>query len=222
MEELRARQRKEEEERQARMREEHRRKESEREERTRKHDEERRKMLEQLKKQKKDGGHDIPIHLVQRDYTSADNTQTSITDIPVTESHTPSAFSKPSALIAPTTPSGLVTTGHKKEQGLQCGKGTPDRSRPSETKGRPSALKEEILRMKRESRMAEAGGKKSLADFSEGDVLITKANVEQCVATLANSLLEKHSGKSKQESQLQEDMVHMVNELKNVRLITDQ
>jgi len=196
-------------------------KEKERQERNHKRDEERRKMKEEIEKLKKQNKNkatnaDVPVCLVQHVYNNSSS------------SSSPAVNTEPSSLETSAT-----SSSHEKHSpdNLKPAKNhTPPRNfitevSPAEKCTRPvtldkrgsSSIKDQIRQAKQKYK--EKGGKTTLDNFSEKDVLVNGAKMILEVEKVASKITEKLKVQQKENSQHEEDVAHLVNEMQNVFFI---
>ena len=151
---------------------------------SKKWEEERRKMKEQIERQKKGTKkvqREVPFCLIERSFTSDQQS----TKMELIENVDSSMKATKSSKAFKTQKSEL----HNESQ-----------------------FKEEIKKMKQINKEKTQGGKKTLDQFSEKDVLVNGLGVKNQVEILAENIKKKQ----KKEELLQEDMQNLVVEMKNV------
>ena len=216
--------------------------EKERIERGKKREEERRKMKEAIEKRKKESksAQDVPFCLVQKTYTNSDPepTEQPISSAPqdVVEIEPPFPYipevvpetevieeslhiSSESLLITRQQSNPAENYSSRKEIELEKKKPEPTRDKKQREisplrKHGSSIIKDEIRKMKQMSKVA-GFGKSTLENFSEKDVLVNGEGVQQQIDEVTKNLSEKL--KSQNDEQHTQDVMHMVDEMKNVR-----
>ncbi len=204
--------------------------ERERVERCRKRDEERRKMKEEIERRKrlnKGSAQDVPFCLVQHTFSSNDSPPTTTASLESPSEDQDNCAVEPEAAPQTAHTSSMISPSNQpptrrlayEHPVLEEKSVSPVRKLPTPAhslshyeRRTESTIKDEIKRMKQ---MALGSGKATFDNFSEKDVLVTGAGVQIQIEKLTKSLSEKKKG-VKEEEQHHQDVLHMVNEMKNV------